>query len=947
MARLPTIPRRFVTIDQPRRLASGADIARPYQQLSLALDDIGDTLEEKQVADAQSQGQNAVTRNEQGDLEVEFRGNWSRAGRTYNRAAQQAFLARLSGDVRSAALEQRRASQNNPDSFNDSWDTYSQKILQAAPEQAQGAVTALLEAEGQRTYDGIVGQKRTADLKTFEGQIKQEITALDDELATLARNGGTDSEDYAEKLFQVRDLYQELVDNPDFTVSQEEAEIRVKRMESRHLAEAAVGMVQRTATERGIAAAEKEAKRLFWDESLNLSPSERRQYSNIALGGLRARKAADRQALRELKTESRLLRQQLGQGIGVADDVIDDTIGGLARLGGGDEALKLNRARVQARYMNEFGGLADPDQVDIAEKYFAVGNSSLVDRIAGVESGGNLNAKNPNSTATGLGQFTQGTWTQFIRARHPELLGDHQKLRSDRALSREAIAWYAEENSQRLIADGLPVNDGTLYLSHFAGPGDAIKLLKADPGASAESVMAAASIKANAFLKGKTVGWVIDWAAQKMGAAPSYVDPETVRQMRTEIASDAKDLWAGIKEGLKNDFAPSSDELSLLTRQLSLIDDQDFRQEVATDLKAFEAGHALANLPPEEAEAFLGELRAGAEDGASVDERELIDRLQFMHKRAIQGLDNDPYGYGIETNVVPAPAALDFADPGALTANLQARQQAVGAIGQRFNTGPIGVLRPQEADALARRYKLGTTDERLAIVSTMANALEPDTLKATLAQFAGKADMQNLAFAGALQQLNPEAAAGVIRGEALLAENSKLAPENTDSNRQTIDGSGSGDGLFPISLFGPGMARARNGMMGAITARYADLSFTAGDTSARLNRDRYNQSIADVSGGLLSFNGQKIIAPQYGVTQDQFDTLIDGLTDENLAGAVTAAGEPVTADQLRGGFFRDGANLLAVADGRYIVAFGNPGSQTYAVKPDGGAFVLDLREAAP
>lgn len=145
---------------------------------------------------------------------------------------------------------------------------------------------------------------------------------------------------------------------------------------------------------------------------------------------------------------------------------------------------------------------------------------SVADKIIGVESGGSSNADNPNSSAYGPGQFIDSTWRQFIQERHPDLLAqgeDIYKYKSDKGLAKEAVNWYAQANAQALGAAGISVTDGALYLAHFAGPAGAIALMKADPGASAESVLGSNVVNANPFLKGKNAADVIQWANHKMG----------------------------------------------------------------------------------------------------------------------------------------------------------------------------------------------------------------------------------------------------------------------------------------------------------------------------------------------------------------------------------------------------------------------------------------------
>jgi soluble lytic murein transglycosylase-like protein len=51
----------------------------------------------------------------------------------------------------------------------------------------------------------------------------------------------------------------------------------------------------------------------------------------------------------------------------------------------------------------------------------AVAMDAVVDRIIGVESDGDPNAKNKRSSATGLAQFLSETWLDMIRVHRPDL----------------------------------------------------------------------------------------------------------------------------------------------------------------------------------------------------------------------------------------------------------------------------------------------------------------------------------------------------------------------------------------------------------------------------------------------------------------------------------------------------------------------------------------------
>jgi hypothetical protein len=146
----------------------------------------------------------------------------------------------------------------------------------------------------------------------------------------------------------------------------------------------------------------------------------------------------------------------------------------------------------------------------------------LIDSIIGAESGGDPNARNPNSSASGAGQFIDSTWLDTIKAARPDLAqgkSDQEllSLKTDPDLSRQMTEAYAAQNGAILAKAGHPVTPGTTYLAHFAGPQGAVSVLNADPNALVSSVLTPGAVKANPFLQGMTVADLRAWADRKMG----------------------------------------------------------------------------------------------------------------------------------------------------------------------------------------------------------------------------------------------------------------------------------------------------------------------------------------------------------------------------------------------------------------------------------------------
>jgi len=145
----------------------------------------------------------------------------------------------------------------------------------------------------------------------------------------------------------------------------------------------------------------------------------------------------------------------------------------------------------------------------------------MVDQIIRVESGGKADAKNPLSTATGLGQFIESTWLRMMSQYRPDLASTLDRasllaLRNDPTISREMVTALAREGEAYLRARGHDITAGRLYLCHFLGAEGANMVLSAQDDQLIVDVMGAGVIKANPFLAGRNVAFVKEWAEVKM-----------------------------------------------------------------------------------------------------------------------------------------------------------------------------------------------------------------------------------------------------------------------------------------------------------------------------------------------------------------------------------------------------------------------------------------------
>lgn len=154
--------------------------------------------------------------------------------------------------------------------------------------------------------------------------------------------------------------------------------------------------------------------------------------------------------------------------------------------------------------------------------------------VRGAESGGNPNARNPRSSATGLYQFTDDTWRGLVNSPEGRQAGLTMDGRSNPQQQEAAMRIFTAGNTAALRAAGQDPTPGNLYMAHFLGRtgGPAfLGALQRSPDAPAVSAVGAGVPQANPTVffrpdgSPRTVREVYDLMTRRFGNVASVVPP--------------------------------------------------------------------------------------------------------------------------------------------------------------------------------------------------------------------------------------------------------------------------------------------------------------------------------------------------------------------------------------------------------------------------------------
>lgn len=355
-------------------------------------------------------------------------------------------------------------------------------------------------------------------------------------------------------------------------------------------------------------------------------------------------------------------------------------------------------------------------------------------------------------------------------------------------------------------------------------------------------------------------------------------------------------------------------------------------------------------------QSLLNAVDTAIAQGADAPQRAMVDHFKAVDAQLTEQEKTDPYGRGLKGQWIPPRPPLDLTN----AASIAARDRDMQVVAQRLGVPALPFFRPPEATSLVAQFANMEPKQVATMVGVLYQNLDRATFTATMKQLHDGDPNSSIPWAGSLYRYAPSVAESIIAGEKALTANSKLAPPREDQD--TVDKT---QEVLPTTALGGGGAAGYQQIVSAARARYADISFRFGDQSGKLNADRWQQALNEVTGGILDYQGNKVIAPVPGMSQAQFDDRLKRLTDDDLFGAVMPSGKPFTASIIATGYGKATPlagkawmattsrqfypKLQSVADGQYLINMGTNDAPMYVQRKVtdahdlGGAFVLDLR----
>jgi hypothetical protein len=959
MAEETTIrPEQPVTSEAPRSQLSTGDIVGPYERLARSFDKLGQGLEDMAVPLAERAGAQAVTRDADGNIQVEP--HWpmmGRAGDAYARAVRVAALAEGEGAAKRQDIALREKYRDDPQGYQTAAQAYKdatvKQYTQAAGPEVGNSVGQAIDNTTTMTYRGLLNEKERLDLARAETRIKAGREDAANEMKQLARANAPTGEgtafDLAHQKYET--LSNELAGNPRLAYTEEERASDAGKLQGEIGAQRYLYHIDQTYKKSGYEAAAEDASDVLTNPAYKfLTEGQRQTYYNHALSEIRFNHAQEQQDLGLARNALNELKDRKAKGEYISPDEIWAARKTFEKLNNPGGVLAVDNAFHNADLHDDFGHQPLADQTtqrhalaaaSVARDLYGQARqlgwseaqaAGIVGNLA-IESTLRPTAFNPaggGQGALGLAQW-RGARLQALK----DFAAQQGKGWQDPQLQMQFID--RELRTTESVAGGL--------LRAATTPEEAARIFsqafeRGEGRDVGQRIAAARSVYEGKSVDGSGGPGARSWELANRDA--------TIKTSATRLLADVQKDFAGgeINYSRRKDLLDIADA----ARETNNIDLGVKAERLANVMDYVER---VRTMPLDQQVGLETEVRRQMAAGTAFEGADYVLKALEARTKAIdEGLKNNAVATWTANNPDKAKtlSPLDFSNPQQAAVGLAQRAQIAQLAAHQWGVSPRSALDEADVD----RVKAALASPDLAVKAQMWGLLAtlPEENRAPTFEKIAKGDPNARAEAGAgsMMATDPEMAKSIMAGLQIMGSKDNVNKQFEPTSR----GEGFETDLvskFPSTAFDSETRSEPAGnyatMAQMIKARYTFLA--AQSNTPQYNSKLLDQAVNDVTGGLVRQNGVKTLPPARGMSQSQFDGVMAGITDTDLAGVTDQNGRQVTANFLRGQ-----GHLEAIGPGQYMVNFAGPGEKPiYAYSGFGDTpggvqrFVLDLSGRKP
>lgn len=955
MVDLPSIPNVVPQVRAPESRVSPGQIAQPYEELAANLAKAGDVaMKDVAVPLAAKAGAAAqVTRDADGNLQVDRPFMLGDAALSYEHAMKIATVTRVDDAAKRKDVELQQEYRDDPKHYLIAADSFRKQLVtdytQLLGPEVGNAIEHIVGATTTQTYLGLQNSKTRLDLQRADNDISAGMESAKNDATTLSRKGvPLDSPDMQGLLAKYSTLLNSRANNPHLAYTPAQAQSDFEQFRSSLGASSFLYHNDQVYQQKGYAAAAEDAKDILTNAGYKLSEAQREAYYHKALGEVRANEAIRHQDLGEARAAFNELTLASATGMPIEPDQVEKVatafrgagdLGGAARVYASfarkplNDDFALQPAATRAQQINTVRGMQaahEATEFFTGKGYSPMAAAGIVGNLAH-ESGLDPRAVGDDGTSGGLAQF------------HNERLAALRQFAKDKGTAptdfRTQLEFVDHElhtteggTLAKLQAAKTPEEAAAAFIDYERPRGWTPENPAGGLGFESRKALARAAF---------------DGKPSDMSGGPATSAWLIANRQRTSDKASWDD-WATImKDYDQKQIIPSNNAVNGVISAAHATNNAALLEQIGSDMGRIDKVKNFGAVPGPDRHATIAAMQADASSGRLPPGSVAVLKDMERTDAAInEGLKNNPIATTI-TNLgdrlgIKGVPPLDFSSDQSLAASLRVRGQIAQVGANNWKEPALSAL--DAADVQQVKGILASPDIGAQAKVFRALGTLPENVRgATLAKLADNGpESAARVFAGSLIQQAPDVAQGILTGmkaqddkdnyARLLPSGANLKPYQSAK-----------DTAFPITAFNTASRTSPTGaypvMSQAIDALYAARSAQAGDTSGTLDKSRLQKAVEDVTGGIVYHNGAPTIAPYRGVSQTQFESLMESFTDGDMKGVITGRGAQITADYLR-----NSAKLQAVADGRYLVQINQDDKNPqYAKGPDGNAFVLDMR----